>query len=109
VLVLSIGLRLAALGFLAATLLSIQAGFPPDMALLRGSLAFIAISFVAYIGELVIATAPRAVATVPRPEGGDATEGTAVAAADDLEEGPPQRGAGELARLPEASDQRRAA
>ena len=37
---------------------SILAGFPSEIAIVRGVLAFMAISFVGYLGELVVVTAP---------------------------------------------------
>lgn len=40
------------------TIASSLAGFPPEIAIVRGVLAFMAISFVGYLGELVVVTAP---------------------------------------------------
>jgi hypothetical protein len=70
--VLRIGLLLGALGFLYVSWASYDAGFPVEVALVRGVLSFMAVGFVAYLGELVVATAP------PRP----AAQLSAGAAAD---------------------------
>ncbi len=51
------GLSLAALGFLYVSWASWSAGYWPEVALLRGLVAFMAVSLVAYAGELVVATA----------------------------------------------------
>ncbi|MPZ98543.1 MAG: hypothetical protein GEU80_04235 [Dehalococcoidia bacterium] len=59
-LMMRIGLLAASVAFAFTTWASWDAGFPPELALLRGGLAFMAASFVAYLGELVIATAPPA-------------------------------------------------
>jgi hypothetical protein len=59
--VLGLGLTVSGLGFLAVSWESWSAGFPVEVALLRGLIAFMAINFVAYVGELIVATAP------PRP------------------------------------------
>lgn len=56
--VLRFGLLLAALGFLYVSWASWSAGYWPEVALLRGLVAFMAVSLLAYVGELVVATAP---------------------------------------------------
>lgn len=56
--ILRIGLLLGALGFLYVSWASYDAGFPVEVALVRGVLSFMALGFVAYLGELVVATAP---------------------------------------------------
>lgn len=58
------GLILGALGFLYVTWASARAGYPIEIAGVRGMLAFMALSFVAYIGELVVATSPPVAAAV---------------------------------------------
>lgn len=57
-LLLRLGLYAAAIGALYATWASSQAGYPLEVALLRGLLAFMAISAIAYIAELIVVTAP---------------------------------------------------
>ena len=37
---------------------ALDRGFPIEVAIVRGLIAFIAVSFVGYLGELVVATAP---------------------------------------------------
>jgi hypothetical protein len=59
VLVLRIGLTVGALGFLYVAWRSWSAGYAPEVAFARGFVAFMAASIVAYLGELVVATAPR--------------------------------------------------
>jgi len=74
--ILRIGLIVGSLGFLYVTWASNQAGYPIEVALVRGVLAFMALSFVAYLGELVLATSPPVAA---RPQA------DAYAGADDNE------------------------
>lgn len=52
------GLSLAAFGFLYVSWASWSAGYWPEVALLRGLIAFMAVSLLAYAGELIVATAP---------------------------------------------------
>jgi hypothetical protein len=66
VVVLRAGLVLGGLGFLFVTWASWSAGYAVEVALARGALAFMAASVLAYLGELVIATAPPPVAE-PEP------------------------------------------
>jgi hypothetical protein len=70
--ILGAGLYLSAgLGALA-TWLSLGAGYPMEVAAVRGLLAFMAVGFVAYIAELVVMTAPPpAVRTAAAHEGAD--------------------------------------
>jgi hypothetical protein len=72
VLLLRAGLYAGALIALYATWASHQAGYHIEVALLRGLVAFMAASVVAYCAELVVATAPP-------------LEGAAPVAADDDE------------------------
>lgn len=98
-LVLKLGLSIAALAFLGSFALGMRAGFPPELALVRAALAFMAVSFVAYVGELIISTAPPQKTTKSRAEGGEGTEGTDDESADDVGETLPQTLA-EPTRLP---------
>ena len=84
--VLRLGLTIAALAFLGSFVLGIRAGFPPELALVRAALVFMAVSFVAYVGELIVATAPPQKATESRAEGGEGTEGVSEESADDESE-----------------------
>ena len=56
--ILRLGLVLGTLAFLYVAWASFRAGYPVETALVRGGLSFMALSFVAYLGELVVATAP---------------------------------------------------
>lgn len=85
-LVLRLGLTIAALAFLGSFALGMRAGFPPELALVRAALAFMAVSFVAYVGELIIATAPPQKTTESQAEGGEGTEGAEELSADDESE-----------------------
>ena len=59
-----LGLIISAGSFLFVSWASWAAGFPVETAVLRGSIAFIALSFLAYIGGLIaISTPPAAAAT----------------------------------------------
>jgi len=106
--VMRLGLTVAALGFLIATIGSMRAGYPAEIALVRGLLSFMALSFVAYLGELVVVTSEPPKAATPHTDGRGGSEGRAIASADDQAEGPTQR-AGEPARLPAPSNERTAA
>lgn len=57
-LVLKIGLYFAAAAWCWVSWSSWSAGYPAEVALLRGMVAFGAVSFLAYLGELIVATAP---------------------------------------------------
>ena len=81
--ILRIGLVGGALCCLYVTWASWSAGFLVEAALLRGLLAFIAMSFVAYLGELVVATAPPASAPAGTEE--SAVADPAVDEGSDLE------------------------
>ncbi len=59
--VLQLGLVLAGVAALVVGAVSWQAGYTPEVAILRGVVACCAVGIVAYIGELVVGTAP------PRP------------------------------------------
>ena len=106
--VLRLGLTIAALGFLIATIGSVRAGYPLEIALVRGLLSFMALSFVAYLGELIVVTVPPVNAEAPRRDRGEGTDGGEIVSADDKDEGPTHR-PDEPARLPEPTDEREAA
>ena len=106
--VLRLGLTIAALAFVWAFVLGLRAGFPPELALVRAALVFMAVSFVAYVGELIIATAPPRKATKSRAEVGEGTEGVGVESADDESETLPQE-LEEPLRLPTADAEQLAA
>lgn len=53
-----LGLQAAALVCVVASALSWLAGYPPDLALLRGVIAGVAVGIVGYVAELVVATTP---------------------------------------------------
>ena len=55
--VLQLGLAFAGVAFLYVSWASWEAGYGPDVAVLRGLIAFMAVSLIGYIGELIIATA----------------------------------------------------
>ncbi len=55
---LRMGLYLSVAMASMATWLSWQAGYPMEVAFVRGVVAFMAVSFVAYLAELVVITAP---------------------------------------------------
>lgn len=57
--VLRLGLIVAAFAFVYVTWASWSAGYYPEIAMFRGLLAFMAVSFVGYLGELVVATTPQ--------------------------------------------------
>lgn len=103
-LIMRLGLTVAALGFLIATIGSMRAGYPAEMALVRGLLSFMALSFVAYLGELVVVTAPLPEVAPAEGDGRDAPDSFEIVPADDQAEGLTQ-GPGEPVRLPEPSDE----
>jgi len=90
VLVLRLGLTIAAITFVGSFVLGLRAGFPAELAVVRAVLAFMAVSFVAYLGELIVATAPMKKAANSRAESGEGTEDTTVPSADDVSETLPQ-------------------
>ncbi|MFA7250109.1 MAG: hypothetical protein WC273_10820 [Dehalococcoidia bacterium] len=45
---------------------ALDAGFPVEVAIVRGAVAFMAVAFAGYLGELVIVTAPRRERARPR-------------------------------------------
>lgn len=57
--VLRLGLIVAGLAFGYVTWASWAAGYYPEIAMFRGLLAFMAVSFVGYLGELVVSTTPQ--------------------------------------------------
>lgn len=103
-LIMRIGLGIAALGFLVASAASMRAGYPAEMALVRGLLSFMALSFVAYLGELVVVTAPIPEIAAVESERGEEPDSFEIAPADDQAKGL-TAGPGEPARLPEPSDE----
>ena len=106
--VLRLGLTIAGLMFLASFVLGLGAGFPVELALVRAVLAFMAVSFVAYVGELIIATAPPQKTTESQAEGGEGTEGAEDEPVDDEGESlPPELE--EPVRLPAPSAEQQAA
>ncbi len=107
-LVLRLGLTIAALMFVASLVLGMRAGFPVEVALVRAGLAFMAVSLVAYVGELIIATAPPKKTTNSRAEGGEGTEGAEIGSADDESESLPQE-LDEPVRLPVPGTEQQAA
>ena len=56
--ILQLGLIVGALCFLYVVWASWSAGYPPEVASLRGVVAFGAVAIVAYVGELIVVTAP---------------------------------------------------
>lgn len=94
--VLKLGLVLAGLAFAWVSWASWSAGYTPEIALLRGLLAFCAASVVGYVGALIVATAPpRGVAGGAAPPAGNsatAPDGpTATAARERSNEGAGER------------------
>lgn len=59
-LVLRAGLYVAGVGALFTAWASLGAGYPAEVAILRGLVAFMAMSVLGYAGEIVVATAPPA-------------------------------------------------
>lgn len=57
--ILRLGLIVGSLAFLYVGWASWSAGYPPEVASVRGVVAFMAVTIVAYFGELVVATAPE--------------------------------------------------
>ena len=55
---LQLSLLIAGLAFLYVGGVSWNAGYGPEVAVLRGLLAFMAVSAVGYVGALIVATAP---------------------------------------------------
>lgn len=106
--VLRLGLSIAAMAFLGSFVLGMRAGFPPELALVRAALVFMAVSFIAYVGELIIATAPPKKTTQSRAEGGEGTEGVSTQSADDESETVPLE-LEEPLRLPVPDAERQAA
>ena len=100
---LRLGLTVAAMGFLIVTIASSRAGYPMEIALVRGLLAFMALSFVAYLGELVIATSSLPNAAAADGDGREGTDGGEIAVADDQAEGLTER-PDDLVRLPESNE-----
>ncbi len=56
--VLRLGLIISAFAFVYVTWASWVAGYYPEIAMFRGLLAFMAVGFIGYLGELVVATMP---------------------------------------------------
>ena len=63
--VLQLALAFAGVAFLYVSWASWAAGYGPDVAVVRGLIAFMAVSLVGYIGELIIATAPPSAQRLP--------------------------------------------
>lgn len=49
-----------------------SAGYPPEMAVVRGVLSFMAVSFIGYLAELVVVTAPAVASDEAGAENGPA-------------------------------------
>ena len=81
-LVLQLGLYLAAAAWAWIAWASWSAGYPPEVALLRGMVAFGAVSLLAYVAELIVATAPPHTSATSAP----GVEALEPGAADDLDE-----------------------
>lgn len=62
---LTLGLTAAGAAFLYVSWASWSAGYPPEVALLRGLVGFMATALVGYTGELIVATAPPRAAEQP--------------------------------------------
>lgn len=62
---LTLGLTAAGLAFLYVSWASWSAGYPPEVALLRGLVGFMAAALVGYAGEFIVATAPPRAAEQP--------------------------------------------
>ena len=60
-----LGLAGAGVAFLYVSWASWSAGYPPEVALLRGLLGFMATALVGYAGEFILATAPSRAAGQP--------------------------------------------
>lgn len=103
-LIMRLGLVIAGLGFLIATVGSMRAGYPAEMALVRGLLSFMALSFVAYLGELVVVTAPLPEVAPADSDRGEEPDSFEIEPADDQAEGLIP-GPAEPARLPEPSEE----
>lgn len=107
--ILRIGLIVGSLGCVYVAWASERAGFPIEVALVRGMVAFLGLTFVAYLGELVVATAPPAEQPADQDEAENAGQADSVQTA----EGPAYRAA--AATTPTAlpvqseSDEQRAA
>lgn len=56
--ILRVGLYLAVIAGLYVAWASAHAGYPPEVAVTRGVIGFMAAAFVAYLAELVVMTAP---------------------------------------------------
>ncbi len=63
--VLTLGLAAAGIAFLYVSWASWSAGYPPEVALLRGLVGFMATALVGYVGEFIVATAPPGAAEQP--------------------------------------------
>ena len=63
--VLTLGLAGAGIAFLYVSWASWSAGYPPEVALLRGLVGFMATALVGYAGEFIVATAPPSAAEQP--------------------------------------------
>lgn len=73
--VMHLGLAISGIAFLYVGWASWSAGYTPEVAAVRALVAFMAVNFVAYIGQLIVVTQP------PKPE---AEESEGEASADDV-------------------------
>ncbi len=69
--VLRLGLIVAGLAFGYVTWASWAAGYYPEIAMFRGLLAFMAVSFIGYLGELVVSTTTPQDAEAEVEDGGE--------------------------------------
>ena len=69
--VMKFGLYAAALTFMGVTWVSWSVGYTPELALVRGLLAFMAMTAVGYVGAIVVVTAPRVAQTAAAAPGGE--------------------------------------
>ena len=109
--VLQLGLVFAGAAFLYVGWASWDAGYGPEVAIVRGLVGFMAVSFVGYIGELIVATAsPPFAQGRAEPPGREAAPETTVAADTDAwtVTGAPE-GAGEASPPALPEQERRAA
>ncbi len=102
-LILRAGLYVSALAAVYTTWASTGAGYAIEVAMLRGLLAFMAVTFVAYLAELVVLTAP------PARTRSQETHPAGAGAEDDLAEGQPTSLPAVRAERDVAADERRAA
>ncbi len=87
--VMHLGLVVSALGFLYVGWASWSAGYTPEVAAVRALVAFMALSFVAYIGQLIVVTQPPKPAVAEEAAAEDAEQIEAPIGRPQLEIVPP--------------------